>query len=72
MKRLFVVPILIMTLVADEDKWQGDIGIFEYEDIKADVRVLAATNRPLTELRVGDRFRDDLFFRLRYFLLFSG
>lgn len=34
---------------------------------QVNVRVLAATNRPLVELRVGDRFRDDLFFRLRYF-----
>lgn len=34
---------------------------------QVNVRVVAASNRPLSELRVGSRFRDDLFFRLRYF-----
>ena len=34
---------------------------------QVNVRVVAATNRPVAELRVGNRFRDDLFFRLRYF-----
>lgn len=33
------------------------------------VRVVAASNRPLEKLRVGEQFRDDLFFRLRYFHL---
>jgi DNA-binding NtrC family response regulator len=31
------------------------------------VRVIAATNRDVDELRMADNFRDDLFFRLRYF-----
>jgi Nif-specific regulatory protein len=33
------------------------------------VRVIAATNRPLDQLMVAQEFRHDLFFRLRYFLL---
>lgn len=33
------------------------------------VRVVAATNRPLDRLMVGNEFRHDLFFRLQYFLL---
>lgn len=33
----------------------------------ANVRVVAASNRTLDELRSEQRFRDDLFFRLRYF-----
>lgn len=33
------------------------------------VRVIAATNRPLDQLMVTKEFRHDLFFRLRYFLL---
>lgn len=36
---------------------------------KVDVRVVAATNRPLNELTLADEFRHDLFFRLRYFQL---
>lgn len=36
---------------------------------KVNVRVVAATNRPLTQLMVGSEFRNDLYFRLRYFLL---
>lgn len=36
---------------------------------RVNVRVIAATNRPLDQLRVGGQFRNDLFFRLRYFLL---
>jgi DNA-binding NtrC family response regulator len=35
----------------------------------ADVRVVAATNRPLEKLMLAEEFRNDLFFRLRYFLL---
>ena len=35
----------------------------------ADVRVVAATNRSLDELMEAQGFRNDLFFRLRYFLL---
>lgn len=34
---------------------------------KANVRVVAATNQPLERLRLGDRFREDLYFRLRFF-----
>ena len=33
------------------------------------VRVVAATNRPLDQLMVGQEFRHDLYFRLRYFFL---
>jgi len=36
---------------------------------QANVRVVAATNRPPSELRIGNRFRDDLYFRLRYFFI---
>jgi DNA-binding NtrC family response regulator len=36
---------------------------------KANVRVVAATNRPLESLRLGDRFREDLYYRLRFFRL---
>lgn len=36
---------------------------------KVNVRVVAATNRPLDRLMVGEEFRHDLFFRLQYFLL---
>ena len=36
---------------------------------QVNVRVIAATNRPLDKLMVADEFRHDLFFRLRYFLL---
>jgi len=35
----------------------------------ADVRVVAATNRPLDDLMEAQGFRNDLFFRLRYFLI---
>ena len=34
-----------------------------------DIRVIAATNRSLDRLMVGQEFRHDLYFRLRYFLL---
>ncbi|HET7293927.1 MAG TPA: sigma 54-interacting transcriptional regulator [Vicinamibacteria bacterium] len=36
---------------------------------QVNVRVIAATNRPLDKLMVAQEFRHDLFFRLRYFLL---
>ncbi|MGA7615518.1 MAG: sigma 54-interacting transcriptional regulator [Thermoanaerobaculia bacterium] len=36
---------------------------------KVNVRVIAATNRQLDKLMVGEEFRHDLFFRLQYFLL---
>ena len=35
--------------------------------LKVDVRILAATNRNLDELRSKDKFRNDLFFRLNVF-----
>ncbi len=47
----------------------------EFQPLGADgrrqvnVRVIAATNRPLDKLMVAEEFRHDLFFRLRYFLL---
>jgi transcriptional regulator with GAF, ATPase, and Fis domain len=34
-----------------------------------DVRILAATNRPLRKLMLSEQFRQDLYFRLRYFAL---
>ena len=37
--------------------------------LSVNVRVIAATNRPLEKLMVANEFRHDLFFRLRYFLL---
>ena len=36
---------------------------------RVNVRVIAATNQDPESLRVGQHFRNDLFFRLRYFLL---
>jgi len=36
---------------------------------RVNVRVVAATNRSLDRLMVGEEFRHDLFFRLQYFLL---
>ena len=36
---------------------------------QVNVRVVAATNRPLDKLMVAQEFRHDLFFRLRYFFL---
>jgi DNA-binding NtrC family response regulator len=37
--------------------------------LSVNVRVIAATNRPLEQLMVAKEFRHDLYFRLRYFLL---
>lgn len=37
--------------------------------MRVNVRVIAATNRPLEQLIVAREFRDDLYFRLRYFPL---
>lgn len=37
--------------------------------LRVNVRVIAATNRPLERLIVAREFRDDLYFRLRYFPL---
>ena len=47
----------------------------EFQPLGADfrrtvnVRVVAATNRPLEQLMVAQQFRHDLFFRLHYFML---
>lgn len=47
----------------------------EFQPLGADaprsvnVRVVAATNRPLPQLMVAQQFRHDLFFRLHYFML---
>lgn len=47
----------------------------EFQPLGADttrsvnVRVVAATNRPLPDLMVAQQFRHDLFFRLHYFML---
>jgi nitrogen regulation protein NR(I) len=39
------------------------------ETIRTDVRLIAATNRPLEDLVAGGRFRQDLFFRLNVFTI---
>ncbi len=36
---------------------------------RVNVRVIAATNRPWERLRLGSGFREDLYFRLRYFCI---
>ena len=36
---------------------------------RCDVRVIAATNRPLRQMMLENTFRSDLYFRLRYFPL---
>ena len=36
---------------------------------RVNVRVVAATNRPLEAMRIGEAFREDLYFRLRYFAI---
>jgi DNA-binding NtrC family response regulator len=41
----------------------------ESQSRRCDVRVLAATNRPLRKLMLSGQFRQDLYFRLRYFAL---
>ena len=41
----------------------------ESQSRRCDVRVLAATNRPLRKLMLSAQFRQDLYFRLRYFAL---
>lgn len=55
---------LLRTLASGEFQALGDSKVR-----RADVRVVAATNRSLENLRLGDRFREDLYFRLRYFRL---
>lgn len=55
---------LLRTLASGEFQALGDSKVRH-----ANVRVVAATNRSLEELRLGDRFREDLYFRLRYFRL---
>ena len=37
------------------------------EDITVDVQVVTATNRPLEEMITDDRFREDLYYRLKVF-----
>jgi two-component system nitrogen regulation response regulator GlnG len=39
------------------------------QTIQTDVRILAATNRPLDEMTRGGRFREDLFYRLNGFTI---
>ena len=41
----------------------------DWQTRKADVRVIAATHRDLRELVAGDRFRQDLYYRLRVFAI---
>ncbi len=55
---------LLRTLATGEFQALGDSKLR-----RADVRVVAATNKSLENLRIGDRFREDLYFRLRYFRL---
>ena len=53
---------LLRTLATGEYKPLG-----ASEERRADVRVLAATNRSLNEMMASGAFRHDLFFRLRHF-----
>jgi len=53
---------LLRTLAQQEFKPLGSDRL-----VKSDVRVIAATNRPLRDLIQSAEFREDLFFRLRYF-----
>jgi transcriptional regulator with PAS, ATPase and Fis domain len=39
------------------------------ETLHADVRIIAATNRPLEQLLAGGRFREDLFYRMNEFTI---
>ncbi|MCX7895019.1 MAG: sigma 54-interacting transcriptional regulator, partial [Thermoanaerobaculum sp.] len=55
---------LLRTLATGEFQSLGDSKVR-----RANVRVIAATNQSLESLRLGDRFRQDLYFRLRYFRL---
>ena len=57
-------PMLLRALASGEFKPLGDD-----RPRTADVRILAATNRPLNQLLMTQEFRHDLFFRLRYFHL---
>ena len=55
---------LLRTLASGEYK---PIGVSTPRTVK--IRVVAATNRPLEKLMAAETFRNDLFFRLRYFML---
>lgn len=56
------IPVQIMLLKILQERTFTPIG--SHEQRRFSGRVIAATNRPLSELRASGRFRDDFFYRL--------